>query len=242
MPRQTIYLLYIIFCTGSVHAQQSYTHAKELGFAASPKTIVTQSFEARVGKDSTYQKAARYPYSKEITRFMPNGNMANSISYWFDNIHTPYTDTIEMTRTEYTYSGNKCTSLTIYSNDVKYLKSKRTWQNDRQYTDSTYIFSSRTDDTGRLTATTEVSLNENYTPKNTKRTELYKVMRNYGEGTSSNVSLRENLPPVVAEYTPKDDAIFTTKDDKGNKLTAYFETGYSSYKEYMMEEYSYEYY
>jgi hypothetical protein len=224
------------------NAQQNYTHAKELGFSGSPKTVVTQSFEARIGKDSTYQKAARYPYSKEVTRFMPNGNMANSISYWFDNIHPPYTDTIEMTRTEYMYNGNKCSGLIIYSNDVKYLKSKRTWQNERQYTDSTYIFSSRTDDTGKLTAITEVTLNEDYTPQKTKRTDLYKVMRNYGEGSSSSVSLRENQPPIVSEYTPKDDAVFTTKDEKGNKLTAYFETGYSSYKEYMMEEYSYEYY
>ncbi len=242
MLRQITFLCGILFLMSNTYAQQNYTHATELGIAGIPKTIITQSFEARIGKDSTYQKAARYPYSKEITRFMPNGNMANSISYWFDNIHPPYTDTIEMTRTEYMYNGNKCSGLIIYSNDVKYLKSKRTWQNERKYIDSTYVFSSRTDDTGKLTAITEVTLNEYHTPQKTKRTDLYKVMRNYGEGTSSSVSLRENQPPIVSEYIPKDDAVFTTKDDKGNKLTAYFETGYSSYKEYMMEEYSYEYY
>lgn len=236
------HFILLVLLSNTCIGQNIYTHATELGFIGSPKTVVTQSFEARIRKDSTYQKAARYPYGKEITRFMPNGNIANSISYWFDNIHAPYTDTIEMTRTEYMYNGNKCSGLIIYSNDVKYLKSKRTWRNEHQYTDSTYIFSSRADDTGRLTATTEVILNEDYKPKSTKHTELYKVMRNYGEGSSATVNLRENQPPIITESPAKDDAVYTTKDDKGNKLSAFYETGYSAYKEYMMEEYSYEYY
>lgn len=242
MQHQIIFLLCLILPARNANAQQNYTHATELGIAGSPKTIITQSYEARIGKDNKYEKAARYPYGKEITRFMPNGNIANSISYWFDNIHAPYTDTIEMTRTEYTYNGNKCSALIIYSNDVKYLKSKRTWQGNQQYIDSTYIFSSRTDDTGKLTAITEVTLNDKYTIQSTKRTELYKVIRSYSEGSSASVNLRQNQPPIVTLHTNEDHPIHTTKDDKGNKLTAIFETGFSAYKEYMMEEYSYEYY
>lgn len=224
------------------HSQSKYSHAIELGIAGSPKTIITQSYEARVGKDNKYEKAARYPYGKEITRFMPNGNIANSISYWFDNIHAPYTDTVEMTRTEYTYNANKCTGLIIYSNDVKYLKSKRTWQNNLQYTDSTYVYTSRTDSTGKLIGITETTLNNTFYPVTTKRTEFYKVMRSYGEGSSATVKLRENQPPIVITDSVKETAVYTTKDDKGNKLTSIYETGFSAYKEYMMEEYSYEYY
>lgn len=224
------------------YSQSKYSHATELGIAGSPKTIITQSYEARVGKDNKYEKAARYPYGKEITRFMPNGNIANSISYWFDNIHAPYTDTVEMTRTEYTYNGNKCTGLIIYSNDVKYLKSKRTWQNNLQYTDSTYVYTSRTDSTGKLIGITETTLNNTFYPVTTKRTEFYKVMRSYGEGSSATVNLRENQPPIVITDSVKETAVYTTKDDKGNKLTSIYETGFSAYKEYMMEEYSYEYY
>ncbi|HLO71541.1 MAG TPA: hypothetical protein VK167_11760 [Flavipsychrobacter sp.] len=224
------------------YSQSKYTHSAELGIAGNPKTIITQSYEARIGKDNKYEKAARYPYGKEITRFMPNGNIANSISYWFDNIHAPYTDTVEMTRTEYTYNGNKCTGLIIYSNDVKYLKSKRTWQNNLQYTDSTYVYTSRTDSTGKLIGITETTLNITFYPLTTKRTEFYKVMRSYGEGSSATVNLRENQPPIVITDTVKETAVYTTKDDKGNKLTSIYETGFSAYKEYMMEEYSYEYY
>lgn len=236
-------LLTVTYCPKIAKAQPGlYTHATELGIAGSPKTIITQSYEARVGKDNKYEKAARYPYGKEITRFMPNGNIANSISYWFDNIHAPYTDTVEMTRTEYTYNGNKCTGLIIYSNDVKYLKSKRTWQNNLQYTDSTYVYTSRTDSTGKLIGITETTLNNTFYPVTTKRTEFYKVMRSYGEGSSATVNLRENQPPIVITDTVKETAVYTTKDDKGNKLTSIYETGFSAYKEYMMEEYSYEYY
>lgn len=236
-----IALYYSLPC--SLFAQNAiYTHATELGIAGSPKTIITQSYEARISKDNKYEKAARYPYGKEITRFMPNGNIANSISYWFDNIHAPYTDTVEMTRTEYTYNGNKCTGLIIYSNDVKYLKIKRTWQNNLQYTDSTYVYTSRTDSTGKLIGITETTLNNTFYPVTTKRTEFYKVMRSYGEGSSATVNLRENQPPIVITDSVKETAVYTTKDDKGNKLTSIYETGFSAYKEYMMEEYSYEYY
>lgn len=229
-------------CTFICKGQQNYSHAAELGFMANPKTVVILSFEARTGKDSKYEKAARYPYGKEITRFMPNGNIANSISYWFDNIHAPYTDTVEMTRTEYTYNANKCSGLIIYSNDVKYLKSKRSWQNDLQYTDSTFVFVSRTDDTGKLTAITVVSLSKDYTVQSIKRTELYKVMRSYGEGSSATINLRENQPPIITQHSTENQPVYTTKDELGNKLTAFYETGYSEYKEYMMEEYNYEYY
>lgn len=224
------------------YSQPHYSHARELGFTAQPKAVVVQTYEARQNPDSSFGKVTKYPYNKQVTRFDKNGNITNCVNYTFDNIHAPYTDTIDITRTEYKYNSNKCINISIYSGDAKCIHNTRTWLGDKLYIDSSYAYASASDTSLKLTSVSLVTLDNNYRPSNTKRTSYYEVMRGYSESNTFRLHLRPYEPPVTNTITGTETYTHTTRDEKGNIINAFSETGYAANKEYMLEEYSYEYY
>mgnify|MGYP001166065836 CR=1 FL=1 len=235
-------IITICFLSAQLATAQStqYSHAHELGYISKPKTVVMQAFEARKTTDGKFVKAAKYPYYKEVTRFGADGRVTNSIEYTFDNIHAPYTDTVSLSRAEYKYNGNRCTSITVYNNDVKFIQNNRAWHTDSTYTDSVYTYTSAKDSVGTLTAVALVTLSESHQVKNIKRTDYYDVQ--LGEQNNNLAMLRPYEPALIREVTPKEEYIHRTTDAIGNTATAVYETGFTEYKEYLQEEYSYEYY
>lgn len=225
------------------YSQPHYSHARELGFMAQPKAVVVQTYEARQNPDSSFGKVTKYPYNKQVTRFDKNGNITNCVNYTFDNIHAPFTDTIDITRTEYKYDGNRCINISIYAGDAKCIYNTRTWQSDKQYTDSSYAYASASETTPKLTTVSQITLDDNYRPSVTKRTSYLEVMRANSETKNSfRLHLRPYEPPIITTTTGTETYTHIIPDEKGNMQKAYYETGFSTHKEYLLEEYSYEYY
>lgn len=239
---KAILLIASMYSFIDAYSQTVYSHASELGFNGQPKTVIVQCYEAMQKPDSSFGKVMKHPYNKQITRFDRNGNIVNCVNYSFDNIHAPFTDTIDITRTEYKYKSNKCINISIYSGDAKCIHNTRTWLGDKLYIDSSYAYASVSDTSLKLTSVSLVTLDDNYRLSATKRTSYYEVMRGYSESNTFRLHLRPYEPPVTTTITGSETYAHTTRDEKGNIINAFSETGYAANKEYMLEEYSYEYY
>ncbi|OSZ79126.1 hypothetical protein CAP35_12995 [Chitinophagaceae bacterium IBVUCB1] len=236
-------------------AQNShYSHARELGFVSKPKSIVLNTYEARPATGSSYERAARKPYSTQVISFDDKGRVTERVEYYFNTVQYDKDDTVSVTKRSYEYdAANRPTVVRQYLDRFSYTYTTRTWTGDKQYTDSVWTlyinpdnarYNVATEKKGKLVSTSTGWLNDDYKNIRTSHTLYYKLMTAYPQNDNEpTVNMRPFDPPAVYDAVDEDQLVFDKKDTKGNMTVAVYKTSADKQAaEYLQEEYSYEYY